>query len=85
MPLPSHESPHRDGVIEAMGVEVDALERKQAWRPVPRSYAPKVKDGKPRVFPSAWVFKIKKFPDGLIRKLKARFCVRGDKMMEGID
>lgn len=29
--------------------------------------------------------KIKRFPDGLIRKLKARFCVRGDQQIEGVD
>jgi hypothetical protein len=37
------------------------------------------------VLPSTWVFKCKHFPDGLIKKLNARFCVRGDKQLEGVD
>lgn len=35
--------------------------------------------------PSAWAFKIKRSPDGSISKHKARFCVRGDKQIEGVD
>jgi hypothetical protein len=37
------------------------------------------------VFPSTWAFKCKRFPDGIIRKLKARFCARGDRQIEGLD
>ena len=37
------------------------------------------------VLPSTWAFKCKRYPDGSVRKLKARFCVRGDKQKEGID
>ena len=37
------------------------------------------------VLKSTWAFKIKRFPNGLIRKFKARFCVRGDMQIEGID
>jgi hypothetical protein len=37
------------------------------------------------VLPSTWAFKCKRFPDGTVRKLKARFCVRGDRQKEGID
>ena len=38
-----------------------------------------------RVFPSTWTFKIKRYPDGLIKKFKARFCVRGDQQVHGVD
>jgi hypothetical protein len=31
------------------------------------------------VLPSTWDLRCKRFPDGIIRKLKARFCARGDK------
>jgi hypothetical protein len=37
------------------------------------------------VLPSTWAFKCKCFPDGLVRKLKARFCVQGDRQVEGVD
>ena len=37
------------------------------------------------VLPSTWTFRCKRYPDGLIRKLKARFCVRGDRKIEGVD
>ena len=37
------------------------------------------------VLPSTWAFKCKRYPDGSIRKLKARFCARGDKQIEGVD
>jgi hypothetical protein len=37
------------------------------------------------VLDGTWAFKIKRFPTGLVRKLKARFCVRGDQQVEGID
>ena len=37
------------------------------------------------VLPSTWAFKCKRFPDGSVRKLKARFCPRGDKQIAGKD
>ena len=37
------------------------------------------------ILPSTWAFKIKRYPDGLISKFKARFCARGDLQKEGID
>ena len=36
------------------------------------------------VLPTTWVFKIKRFPDGRLRKFKGRICARGDKQIEGI-
>jgi hypothetical protein len=35
--------------------------------------------------PSTWALRCKMFPDGLIRKLKARLCDRGGKKIEGVD
>jgi hypothetical protein len=37
------------------------------------------------VISSTWAFKCKKYPDGLIKKFKARFCAHGDQHLEGID
>ena len=31
-----------------------------------------------------WAFKLKRFPDGMIKKFKTRHCVRGDQQLEGI-
>ena len=37
------------------------------------------------VLKSTWAFKVKRFPSGLIKSFKARFCVRGDMQIEGVD
>ncbi len=37
------------------------------------------------VIASTRAFKCKGYPDGLIKKFKARFCARGDQQIEGID
>ena len=37
------------------------------------------------VIQSTWAFKCKWFPDGLIKKFKARFCARGSMQLEGIE
>ena len=34
---------------------------------------------------STWAFKLKCYPDGLIKKFKARFCANGDMQLEWID
>ena len=70
--------PLKDGFWDAMGTEVNTLtEKKDAWDVVDR-------EPWMNVLPSTWAFKIKRFPDGLVKKLKARFCVLGDKQLEGI-
>jgi hypothetical protein len=64
---------------EAMPTEIETLEVDlKAWKLVKR---------KPwmKVLPCTWAFRIKRFPDGLIKKFKARFCVRGDCQTEGVD
>ena len=37
------------------------------------------------VIQSTWDFKLKRYPDSLIKKLKSRFCDRGGIHLEGID
>ena len=32
-----------------------------------------------------WAFNVKRYPSGLIYKFKARFCVRGDMQIAGVD
>ena len=58
--------------------EIDTLGKFQAWTKVKRRLDM-------NVIKSTWAFKVKRFPNGLIRKFKARFCVRGDMQIEGVD
>jgi hypothetical protein len=37
------------------------------------------------ILPSTWEFKIKQYPDGQVKKFKARFCARGNRQQEGIN
>ena len=37
------------------------------------------------VISSTWAFKCKRYPDGLIKKFKAKFGARRDQQLEGID
>ena len=69
----------RDGYSDAMDAEIHTLKDKMnTWDIVTRT-----KDM--HVLPSTWTFRCNRYPDGLIRKLKARFCVRGDRQIEGVD
>ena len=61
-----------ESLREAMVAEINAL--------LPRASI----SGK-NVLPGTWAFKRKRFPDGRLRKCKARFCVHGDKQVEGVD
>ena len=70
--------PNADGFLKASTLEIATLQEMDAWTQVPLTKDMNVLD-------STWAFKIKRFPDGLIRKLKARFCVRGDQQIEGVD
>lgn len=38
-----------------------------------------------RILDSTWVFMRKMYPDGLLKKYKDRFCVRGDQHVDGVD
>ena len=71
--------PDQAGYFTAMDLEVATLKDKMdAWDVIPRT--PDM-----HVLPSTWTFRCKRYPDGLVRKLKAQFCVRGDRQIEGID
>jgi hypothetical protein len=37
------------------------------------------------ILPSRWAFCLKSFPNGLVKKFKAHFCIRGDMQVEGVD
>ena len=68
-----------------MKKKIEELELHGIWEVMRRSSI-KTKNGvKPNIIPSTWAFKIKRYPDGRLRKFKGRFCVRGDQQQEGID
>lgn len=73
--------PHRQEFQEAMAKEIQELEEHGTWKVIERSSLPRGAN----VLPSTWAFKVKRFPDGRMRKFKARFCVRGDRQIEGVD
>ena len=60
-----------DGYWIAMKKEISSLEKMKAWEIVDR---PQEK----MVIGSTWAFRRKLYPDGSVRKLKARICCRGD-------
>ena len=62
---------------EAALKEIQSLD---SWEVVKRSIV-KSKN----ILPSTWALKRKRYPDGGIRKYKARFCVRGDNQVYGED
>lgn len=72
----------REGFIQAMHLELEQLESMDAWEIVPRDYALKTNR---RILDVLWVFKRKRYPDGSVKKLKARLVVRGDQQIEGVD
>jgi hypothetical protein len=37
------------------------------------------------IVPSTWAFKCKRYPDGLIKRLKGRLCAQIDCQQEGVD
>ena len=75
-------SPDREGFITAMHLELEQLESMNAWVVVPREKA--VATGR-KILGSTWVFKRKRYPDGSVKKLKARLVARGDQQIEGVD
>jgi hypothetical protein len=74
-------SKNADEFSEAMGIEIAALEKNTTWTPMLRSSVP----AGTNVLPGTWALKIKRYPDGRVRKFKGRYCVRGDKQIKGVD
>jgi hypothetical protein len=70
--------PDSNGYWDAAQTEIATLVEKNTWTVIDRQ--PWM-----RVLRGTWAFRCKRFPDGSIRKLKGRFCVRGDDQLPGID
>ena len=56
---------------DAMGQELKALARLESFRIIARPRGD-------NILQSTWEFRRKRYPDGTLKKYKARFCVRGD-------
>ncbi len=69
-----------DEYWKAMELEIATLETLGAWEVLKYD-----SETMPNVIHSTWAFKCKRFPDGLIKKLKPRFCAQGDMQLEGVD
>jgi len=65
-------SPFREEFLEAAQAEIDALVEKDTWYEDLKSSATN------KIIPSQWVFRIKRTPDGTIKKFKGRIVLRGD-------
>ena len=72
----------REGFIAAMKAEMDQLSKLNAFVAVPREKP--IAEGR-SIIECTWAFKRKRFPDGSVKKLKARLCVRGDLQKNGVD
>jgi hypothetical protein len=60
----------------AMAQEIQQLEDHGTWEQV------QISDAKTKILSLTWVLRRKRSPDGEIKKLKARICMRGD-LQEG--
>ena len=70
--------PFRDKYWTAACKEIETLEGMYTWDIVDCSEDMNVID-------ATWAFKLKRFPDGMIKSFKARCCARGDQQLEGVD
>ena len=61
-----------DGWMDSAVIEVRSLQNHFVWVEVP------VRETELRILPGIWEFRRKHSPDGTVRKLKGRYCVRGD-------
>ena len=69
--------PHKEGFWKTIQTEINKLKQVEVWEKISQT-----KDM--NVLESTWAFKIKRYPNRTIRKLKARFCVRGYQQIKGV-
>jgi hypothetical protein len=69
--------PHAEGFWEACKKEVQTLVKMDVWDVVDR-------EDWMKVIPTTFALRIKRFPSGLVRKLKSRLCIRGDLEVENV-
>ena len=70
--------PDKAGFIAAMGKEMMTLIELEVFDLVDITPDKKIISG-------VWALRRKRYPDGLLKQLKARFCARGFEQVEGVD
>eukprot|EP00957_Ditylum_brightwellii_P192981 14693544-Ditylum_brightwellii.AAC.1 len=64
---------------------LDMLEALEAWELKGIGEVPLLSNGSPQnIIKSALTFKVKCFPDGGVKKRKARLCVHGDQQVKDV-
>jgi hypothetical protein len=71
--------PYAKEYWKATLVKIETLGRIQAWTVVPRT------GDITNVLPSTWAFKVKRYPDGSVKKFKGCFCAQGNTQIHGVD
>ena len=71
----------REDFLKATGKEISELESHGTWTIVRNTSMPQGT----KLLSSTRAFKIKRYPDERMRKHKARFCIRGDKQINGVN
>ena len=75
-------SPDAEGFRAAINLEMDQLQEKDVWTLVPREKA--ISEGA-KIIDTVWALRRKRYPDGRVKKLKARLCARGFMQEQGVD
>ena len=73
--------PHHDEFLDAMTNKIHELEVHSILTVVKKTDIP----SDSQIVPLTWAYKVKRWPSGLMRKIKARICVRGDLQTEGVE
>ena len=66
--------PYAKEFWDAMDKEIDSIEKMGTWEVMDRSSLPKGAT----VVPGTWAQRIKRYPDGRLKKFKSPWCVRGN-------
>eukprot|EP00957_Ditylum_brightwellii_P150472 11457937-Ditylum_brightwellii.AAC.1 len=69
--------------IDAMKVEMDALDQLKAWELINvEDVLVTVAGIRHIIIESTWALKVKRYPDGRVKKRKAQLCVCGDQQVK---
>eukprot|EP00957_Ditylum_brightwellii_P118044 9002732-Ditylum_brightwellii.AAC.1 len=71
--------------MKAIQVEVDQMNKLDAWELIDESKVAFVSGVRCNVIESTWAFTVKRTPDGAMKKQKARLCVRSDQQVKDVD